>query len=269
MDRRNPRQRVARHHGTGSGIARIGYPIGIRAVSVLARQYVTPRMLRLTLGGPELEGFHTYQADDHIKIVLPDPDGTRRVPVANEELTLDWPRPLPTTRKYTVRRFDADAGELDLDFVLHAGGVASTWATTAAVGDQVAIAGPPGAKAFPHNYRHYVFAADSTSLPAVARWLAESPAEVSAQVVIETDDEAEQAYPLARRDGVEVTRLVREGTHSRLAATVRTLPLPEARTFLFAAGEKDAVKPLREWSDGRLDSLITGYWKRGVAGLEE
>lgn len=269
MDRRNPRERVARHHSTGSGMTRIGYPIGIRTVSVLAREHVTPRMLRLTLGGPELEGFHTYQADDHVMIVFPDPDGTRRIPVANEELTLDWPKPPPTGRKYTVRRFDADAGELDLDFFLHDGGVASSWATTAAVGERVAIAGPPGAKAFPHNYRHYVFAVDSTGLPAVERWLAESPADVSAHVVIETDDVSEHAYPLAARDGVEAIRLVRDDTGSRLAETVRSLPLPDEGTFLFAAGEAEDIKPLRRWSAGRLDSLITGYWKRGVAGLED
>ncbi len=55
------------------------------------------------------------------------------------------------------------------------------------------IAGPPGAKAFAHNFDHYVFAVDSTALPAVARWLDESPAEVSAHVVIETDDASSTA----------------------------------------------------------------------------
>ncbi|MGH3243550.1 MAG: siderophore-interacting protein [Spirillospora sp.] len=38
----------------------------------------------------------------------------------------DWPCPLPRTRKYTVRRYAEDALELDLDFVLHPGGLAST-----------------------------------------------------------------------------------------------------------------------------------------------
>ncbi|MEV4183989.1 siderophore-interacting protein [Streptosporangium canum] len=268
-DRHDPRGRVASHHRSGSGTVRIGYPIGVRTVRVLAREYVTPRMLRLTLGGPELDGFHTYQADDHVKIVFPDPDGTRRVPVANADLTLDWPKPPPTSRKYTVRRFDAEARELDLDIVLHEGGVASEWAASVEVGDEVTVAGPPGAKAFPHDYGHYVFAIDATALPAVARWLEESPADVSAHVVVETGDAVEQGYPLAPRDGVEVVWLVREGARSSLAETVRSLPLPAERTFLFAAGEAGDIKPLRPWSAGRLDSLFTGYWKRGVAGLED
>ncbi|WP_320069824.1 siderophore-interacting protein [Micromonospora sp. RTGN7] len=269
VDRRDPAARVAAHQRAGSGTARIAYPIGARSVRVLARQQLTPRMLRLTLGGPALAGFHTYQADDHVKIVFPDPDGTRRDPVPNAHGTLDWPRPLPTTRKYTVRRYDAAAGEIDLDVVLHDGGVASTWAATAAVGDEVTIAGPPGAKAFPHHYDHYVFAVDTTALPAVGRWLEQSPADVSAHVVVEIDDAAEQGYPLASRDRVMVTWLAREGTSSTLAEAVRSLRLPAGRVFLFAAGEATDVKPLRAWSGERVDSLVTGYWKRGVAGLED
>ncbi|MEE3920458.1 siderophore-interacting protein [Micromonospora sp. BRA006-A] len=108
-----------------------------------------------------------------------------------------------------MRRYDPATCQIDLDFVLHDGGVASAWADAAAVGDQVTIAGPPGAKAFPHSYDHYVFAVDATALPAVARWLEESPADVSAHVVAEVDDPAERDYPLAARDGVAVTWLVR------------------------------------------------------------
>lgn len=270
MDRGNPQERVAAHHRAGSGTVRIGYPIGVRRVRVVRREQLTPRMLRLTLGGCALADFHTYQADDHIKIVFPDPDGTRRDPVPDGHGTLDWPRPLPTTRKYTVRRYDAAACEIDLDVVLHDGGVASTWATTAAVGDEVTIAGPPGAKAFPHHYDHYVFAVDATALPAVARWLEEAPADVSAQVVVEVDDAGERDYPLTARDRVTVTWLVREPDRgSTLAGTVASLGLPSGRVFLFAAGEAGDVKPLRTWRRGQVDSLVTGYWKRGCAGLED
>ncbi|WP_433389344.1 siderophore-interacting protein [Micromonospora sp. KLBMP9576] len=269
VDRHDPAARVAAHHRAGSGTARIGYPIGVRRVRVVARRQLTPRMLRLTLGGPGLDGFHTYQADDHVKIVFPDPDGTRRDPVPGARDMLRWPRPLPTTRKYTVRRYDAAAHEIDLDFVLHDGGVASTWAASAAVGDDVTIAGPPGAKAFPHHYDHYVFAVDETALPAVGRWLEDAPADVSAHVVAEVGDAAERDYPLASRDSVAVTWLVREGDRSTLAEAVRALRLPAGRTFLFAAGEATDVRALRSWRPERDDALVTGYWKRGIAGLED
>ncbi|GAA3578504.1 siderophore-interacting protein [Nonomuraea rosea] len=268
-DRGNPGPKVAAHQAGGTGVIRVPYPIGIRTTVVARRELVTPLMLRLTLAGPGLDGFHSYQCDDHIRIVFPGADGTLRLPVPNDEQLLDWPKPFPLTRKYTVRRYDAAARELDLDIVLHEGGVMTDWAAAVAVGDEVAIAGPPGAKTFAHNYDHYVFAVDATALPAAARWLAESPSGVSAHLVIETDDAVEHAYPLDKRDGVEVIWLVRQGTRSSLAETVRGLRLPDVRTFLFAAGEADDIKPLRSWSAGRMDSLFTGYWKRGVADLAD
>ncbi|MEV0612772.1 siderophore-interacting protein [Nonomuraea sp. NPDC050404] len=268
-ERDDPAGRVAAHHATGTGVTRIGYPIGVRRAPVARRELVTPRMLRLTLAGPGLDGFHSYQCDDHVKILFPDPDGTLRVPVPNDRQMLDWPKPSPTSRKYTVRRYDAAARELDLDIVLHEGGVATGWAATVAAGDEVTIAGPPGAKAFAQTYGHYVFAVDTTALPAAARWLEESPAGVSAHLVIDTDDVAEQGYPLAGRDGVEVIWLLREGARSSLADTVRGLRLPDVPTFLFAAGEAGDIKPLRAWSADRMDSLFTGYWKRGVVDLDD
>jgi len=269
IERDDPAPRVAAHHAGGEGIAKIGYPIGIRTVTLLRKRYVTPSVLRLTVGGPGLAGFHTHQADDHFKIVFPDADGTLRLPVPDEELSLTWPRPSPTSRRYTARRYDALAGELDIDLVIHPGGVASDWAVAAEPGADVAIAGPPGAKAFPHTYDHYVFAVDTTALPAAARWLEESPIDVSAHLVVETGHADEHRYPLAARAGVQVTWLVLEGGASTLAETVRALPLPEGRVFLFAAGEADDIKPLRAWAKGRLDALFTGYWRRGVAGLED
>lgn len=270
IERDRPGERVAVHHACGTGVTRIGYPIGVRTAQVLRVKTVTPSMLRITLGGPGLAGFHSYQADDHVKIVFPLPDGTRNDPVANDEQSLDWPRPLPPTRKYTVRRWDAAALELDLDVVLHAGGLASDWAGTVVPGDDVVVAGPPGAKAFAHTYDHYVLAVDTTALPAVARWLEKSPAGVSADVLVDVDHAHERDYPLAPRDGVRVQWLDRSGG-SRLAEAVRLLDLASrGRAFLFAAGEAGDVKPLRAWAREHVaDALVTGYWKRGVAGLDD
>lgn len=235
----------------------------------MAATALTPNIVRLTLRGDELAGFHTYQADDHVKIVFPDADGTQRDPVMNDQQMLDWPSPTPTTRKYTIRRYDPQTLELDLDFVLHDGGVASSWAVSAAVGELVTVAGPPGAKVFPLTYDHYVFAVDATALPAAARWLDESPPDVRARVFVELEHEADQGYPMPVRDGVDVRWLVRPASGSLLAQSVADAPLLSGGGFLFAAGEADDIKPLRAWSRDRMDALITGYWKRGVAGLED
>ena len=58
-----------------------------------------------------------------------------------------WPagEARPTIRTYTVRRFDAAAGELDVDFVLHAGhGPAAAWARDAQPGAWVGVSEPGG-----------------------------------------------------------------------------------------------------------------------------
>ena len=46
----------------------------------------------------------------------------------------------PLAKSYTVRHFDAAAGELDIDFVRHGTGVATTWALRCKPGDRVHVA---------------------------------------------------------------------------------------------------------------------------------
>ncbi len=268
--REDPGPRVARFHASGTGVGRVPYPILITRATVLRRELVTEHMLRISVGGPDVADFHSYQFDDHVRIVFAWPDGTRTDPVPNDRQMLDWPHPFPPSRKYTVRRFDRGLGEIDLDVVLHDGGVASEWAREVAVGDEVVLAGPPGAKVFAQTYDHYVMVVDPTGLPALARWLEESPADVSANVLIDVDHAAESAYPLAAREAVRVQWLDRSAG-SRLAEAVAALDLTgRGRTFLFAAGEAGDIRPLRAWAkDSGTDALVTGYWKRGLADLDE
>lgn len=86
------------------------YPIKIRRLDVLDRRYVTLKMVRLTVGGDQIEGFESHQSDEHVKLVFPDPDtGDTRFPTQDGD-HLDWPRPFPLTRDYTIRSFDREAG---------------------------------------------------------------------------------------------------------------------------------------------------------------
>lgn len=273
VDRANPAERVAEHLRTGRGVQRIAYPIGIREAAVLRRTWVTERMVRLTLGGPGLDGTHTYVADDHVKLLFPDADGRLVLPVPNEQAMLDWPDPHPVARAYTIRRYDAAARELDLDFVIHHGGLASDWATSVALGDTIPIAGPPGGAAFPFSYQHYLMVVDSTALPAVGRWLAEAHTAVRVEVFVAVEHPAQRDYPL-EHPGVRVQWLEAPVPADRLVALVEAADEADQAaatdTFLFAAGEADLIKPLRAWSRNRgIDSSIRGYWKRGVEGFDD
>lgn len=271
-DRLDPGPQVLAHQAEGRGTKRIPYQVQIRTATVVARTEVTPHMLRLTVAAPEVSDVHTHACDDHVGVVFPLPDGTRNDPTYNpERLMLDWHQPQPRMRKYTIRRIDRAAGKMDLELVLHDGGLASDWATDVSVGEDVVLAGPPGALAFAHTYRHYVFALDPTALPALGRFLDEADwveeRGVTVQVLVDHDHAAETQYPLRERAGVTVEWLSR-AAGSRLAEAVAGLDLgahDPTDVFLFAAGEATDLKPLRRWSRERgIDALVTGYWKRGA-----
>ena len=52
-------------------IHRVTHEIKRRRLQVLRVVDITPRMRRITLGGPELAGFISLGSDDHIKLLFP------------------------------------------------------------------------------------------------------------------------------------------------------------------------------------------------------
>jgi NADPH-dependent ferric siderophore reductase len=156
---------------SGDGARKVPYPIGIRELVLTRKRRLSPSMVRLTLGGPQAAGFESHVPDEHIRLIFPDPEsGELRLPT-RDGLALDWPRPHPISRVYTVRRHDPAAGEVDVDVVLDPGGLAAEWASHASIGDRIHVAGPPGGVVVPHRYDRYMLAGDLTALPAIARRL--------------------------------------------------------------------------------------------------
>ncbi|HEV7791143.1 MAG TPA: siderophore-interacting protein [Pseudonocardia sp.] len=144
---------------------------GHRTLQVLRTHLVTPRMTRVTLGGDELAGFPGTGPDQRIKLFFPMP-GQRRpaMPRASSGGPV-WPpgEPRPVIRSYTVRRFDAAAGELDVDFVLHgAHGPAAAWAAAAEPGDWVGVSDPGGRYRPDPTARAHLVIGDESALPAIA-----------------------------------------------------------------------------------------------------
>ncbi|MBB3661949.1 NADPH-dependent ferric siderophore reductase [Prauserella sediminis] len=264
----------------GDGAEKVGYPIGIRTVEVVRTAMVGSGLIRLTLGGPGVDGFEAHVPDEHVKLVFADPDGTLRLPESNGTM-LSWPRPSPTSREYTVRRFDPDARELDIDIAVHDGGLAAEWARTVEVGEPVHVAGPPGGLVVPDSYDKYLLGGDITALPAIARWLEEMPPTAEGWAVIEVADAGEE-IPLDAPDGVAIHWLHRDGarpgTTDLLESAIRSLPVPgpsdEDSLYVWLAGEAGTLKPLRRWVRDELglarrDYDITGYWKLGVADYDD
>ncbi|WP_367128667.1 siderophore-interacting protein [Saccharothrix sp. HUAS TT1] len=263
--------------GADKGAEKVGYPIRIRAVEVVRTAMVGSGLLRVTLGGPGAEGFEAHSPDEHVKLIFPEPDGSLRLPEPNGDM-LRWPRPSPTSREYTVRRYDPVTGELDLDVALHDGGLGSDWARSVEPGAVVHVAGPPGGLIVPHDYDRYLLAGDLTALPAIARWLEELPRTAAGWAFIEVADAGEE-IELAAPEDVEVRWLHRgaapAGTVDLLERAVRAIRVPEGeRLYAWIAGEAGSIKPLRRWVRDELglakaDHDITGYWKRGVADFDD
>jgi NADPH-dependent ferric siderophore reductase len=77
--------------------------------------------------GPDLNGFQSHVPEEHVRLIFPDEHSELRLPEPDGDM-LRWPRPMPVSREYTVRRHDPGADELDVDFVIHVGGIVSDWA---------------------------------------------------------------------------------------------------------------------------------------------
>ncbi|MFD5805471.1 siderophore-interacting protein [Streptomyces sp. NPDC127020] len=261
----------------GSVPEKVRYPIRIREARVVRTTMVGTGLLRLTLGGPGVEGFESHSPIDHVKLIFPEPDGSLRLPEPHGDL-LRWPRPAPTSREYTVRRHDAATGEIDIDIAPHEGGLASDWARGVAPGARTHVAGPPGGLIVPPVYDRYLLVADITALPAVARWLEHLPGDARGWAFVEVAD-ATQEIPLSAPEGVEVHWLHRgdrpAGTGDLLVRSVTGITVPEGeRLYAWIAGEAGQIKPLRRWIRDELrleraDYEISGYWKRGVADFDD
>ncbi|WP_378733176.1 siderophore-interacting protein [Nocardia brasiliensis] len=277
MNRAAHLERIAEVLDGAAGGAKVPYPIGLREVTVRDARMVGAGLRRLTFAGPGLAGFESHAPTEHVRLIYPDPDGTLRLP-EQVDLALKWPRPLPISREYTVRRYDPVAGELDIDFALHPGGHAAGWAAAATPGTSVYIAGPPGGLVVPFTYDRYLLAGDITALPAIARWLGELPADAAGWAFIEVVDAAEE-IELVTPAGVEVRWLhrgsVAPGSSDLLERAVRAVPIPEGeRVYAWIAAEAGVVRPLRRWVREVLraepgDAEVTAYWKRGHADFDE
>ncbi|MCK9920721.1 siderophore-interacting protein [Frankia sp. AgPm24] len=256
------------------------YELVPRVLEVRRVARVTPRTARITLGGSDLAGFQQAAPGDHVKVCLPVPggDGEPVLPVFGDDGMEPTPpdRPQPIMRDYTVRAHRPEAGELDLDFVLHVGGAAAQWAAAAAPGDRIGIVGPRGSLIVPFDYDWYLLGADETGLPALARWLESLPAGVPVTAFVEVAD-AEDEQKIDSVADVSLTWLHRAGVapgrSDVLERAVRAFVPPAGDGFVWFAGEAGTLRPIRRHVRNELGihpdhTDIDGYWKAGTVNLD-
>lgn len=108
------------------------YPLKSRILEVVNVRRITPRMVRIDLGGSDIAGMRSDNFADHVKLWFPNPDtGEHVLPIVEDNRCLNFRDPGVIYRDYTVRRFDAEAGLLTIDFVIHDNGPGGRWAAKA------------------------------------------------------------------------------------------------------------------------------------------
>lgn len=241
-------------------IHRVNHEIRQRRLHVLRVTELTPRMRRITLGGPELAGFNSLGSDDHIKLLFGcTPDEQQAI----EQRSMGREGGVrPTMREYTPRRIDLDAGELDIDFVLHGDGPASTWAAQAAPGQVLDIAGPRASLVVPDIFDSYLLIGDETAIPAIARRLEELPPGRTVLAVIEIEDEQER-QPFTSLATVEVIWVPRH--RQALLAVLADLMLPAGKLYSWIALEKSLTRQAKALlvSKGASEDALkaAAYWR--------
>jgi NADPH-dependent ferric siderophore reductase len=253
-------------------IHRVMHEIKRRRLEVLRVVDLTPRMRRITLGGPELAGFVSLGSDDHVKLLFPQNAAEQ---AALETLVLGAGKnngPMPEMRDYTPRRYDLEKLELDIDFVLHGDGPASTWAEQAKPGQFLHIGGPRGSMIVPDIFDSYLLIGDETALPAIARRLESLAANRRALVIVEVENGKEQQV-LESAAEVNVIWVLREGGKDHLLSTVKQVQVPTGNLYAWVATESKVSRQIRRvlLDEHGLDEQFVkavGYWRLGDSDEE-
>lgn len=230
-------------------------------------------MVSVVLGGHELSDFSLSEPAASVRVLLPSTPGSDLVVpmwTGNEFLLPNGERPL--IRTLTPRRFDATAGELELQIVVHDGGAASEWVSAAAPSDAVAMSGPGRGYRIDPDAAGLLLVGDETAIPAIGQLLEWMPPAVSVEVHIEVG-RREAELPLPARGATVITWHLRESgapPGDALVAAVESSTIEDGWR-VWAAGEAAAMYRIRhhlfdELGLPRARATVRGYWKHGRAG---
>lgn len=260
-------------------IERIRHPIKARLLHVKSISNPSPDMRRITLTGEDLHGFVSSSFDDHVKLLVPEQAGQIPAMPVTGEKGLEFPegQQAPAMRDYTPRRYDPVNNELEIDFVLHHDGPATSWATHAKIGDPLGIAGPRGSMVITRDFDWHLLIGDETAIPAIGRRLEELPANSRAIVVIKTCREHAR-IEFAHQCELDI-RWVTEASPpvdgpGALESSVRQLSLPAGEGFAWAAGEHKEIRAVRKYLTEGLQLpnnriRAASYWHRTPEDLND
>ncbi|KWV44472.1 FAD-binding protein [Rhizobium altiplani] len=237
-------------------VERVRHELKRRQLNVLSTERLTPHMIRITLGGEELEDFTSLSAGDHIKIFVPDGAGGTAM------------------RDYTPRRYDVATRTLVIDFAVHDAGPATQWALNARPGDMIQIGGPRGSQIISGPIRSWLLIGDETALPSIGRRIEELPSgTLVTSVVAVPGSEDEQVFET--KANLTAHWIYRENAAdpARLIDRLSDIAV-EPGTFVWIAAEGSVTRRIRSYlTDERKHPAnwlrASGYWVQGKADTTE
>ncbi|WP_108398169.1 siderophore-interacting protein [Devosia submarina] len=255
---------------------RIRHDTRMRLLEVTDVVDITPRMRRISLHG-DMTGFASAGHADHIKaFFFPDGVEPHTAPIGERGAEFA-PGEKPEMRDYTPRYWDVAKGTLELDFVLHGDGPASSWAAQAEIGQKLVIGGPRGSLVVPAAFDWYLLVGDETALPAIGRRIEELPAGARVVAIIEVADQAEEQRFETQTD-LDLIYCHRNGlaagTTDLLLQAVKRQAFPSGTAYAYIAGESSISKAVRahlteERGFNPEYVKAAGYWLLGVADAKE
>ncbi|MBK4784994.1 MAG: siderophore-interacting protein [Pantoea sp. Pent] len=191
---------------------RVRNELRFRHITVASKTRVADAFWRIVFSGSDLAGFLSPSFDDHIKVFFPDTPG----------------------------------GALALDFYIHDGGVASSWASAAQPGDRIAMGGPRGSCVVPVDYACQIYVCDETGLPAFKHRYQEMQAQ-QIHLLACVDEPIGRAY-LGDLPDVTVSWLGSGRMQAEaLTPLLDPIVLPADDYFIWLTGEGAAVKQLSDY----------------------
>lgn len=232
---------------------------------------LTPHLIRIVLGGRGLNDFVPARwTDSYVNAYFLPAGAPYTVPFDPGALEGLPREQRPSSRRYTVRDWDAERRLLTIDFVVHGDrGVAGPWARSARPGDLLQFTGPSGGYAPDPDADWHLMIGDESALPAIAAALAQVPVGTPVRLLAEVDGPDDE-LPLACPGELDVCWLHRDahrGTEDLLLRALNKLDPPAGRVHAFVHGEAVTNRRLRkhllgEWKIPREALSVSPYWRR-------
>jgi NADPH-dependent ferric siderophore reductase len=241
-------------------------------LEVVANTRLSPSFANITLGGPELEDLKPAGFDQAVRLFFPREGQDRlRMPSFNSEAWMAEVLLMPKSRRpwvrnLTIRKARPEAGEVDIEFVLHADTPASEWARRTRPGDPAGIFDIGVTYLPPARTSWQLLVGDESALPAIAAALEEVRPGTPAKVFIEVEN-ADEQLPLTCAGDLEISWLHR-ANGADIVRAVRELEFLPGDVQAFVHGEAGFVFELRRHllnkrAIPRERLSVSGYWRRG------